>query len=189
MKEGTLHIITVVVSVFAGLATVCSFVMSNWSEYSIVILLVFIVSVVVLGFSYFRNDLSFNKNVVLLCVIVLVIFASVGLGFYFDGFNNSLNQSDSSGDAVSNVDAGYRIVVDYDGPYTSGYGTEFDKYDFTSEGYNDFDVGNTSFINVGAKKSDGSNKKLTLKIMKGNSVVEEKTTTKPYGEVTIHFKE
>ncbi|WP_067258853.1 hypothetical protein [Methanobrevibacter cuticularis] len=170
------------------------------------ILLVIIGALIIILIHYMNSsDESKDINKVGIGLVIALLLVS-GICFGFTLVNNDL-QSNPSGpisgsdegnnnnsvinttDSKENYPSDYKIVIDYDGPYTSGYGTEFTNDDFTTSGRKQIDVGQTSHIDVGAKKSDGSNEQLTLSILKGDKVVETKSTTDPYGEVIINFKE
>ncbi|KZX16777.1 hypothetical protein MBCUT_06410 [Methanobrevibacter cuticularis] len=111
-----------------------------------------------------------DKSIILLSIAMIAILSStVGYAAYYY--------------------QDYKIVVDYNGSYTMGYGSDFTHDDTSSSGHKEFNLNQSSYINVGAKKSDGSDGKLNLSIMRGNRVIEKESTTDPYGEVIIHFKE
>ncbi|MCL2311351.1 MAG: InlB B-repeat-containing protein [Firmicutes bacterium] len=82
-----------------------------------------------------------------------------------------------------------KIRIEYDGVFHAGYGSA-NKYreGFTTKGSYYEDLGNSNYVDVGAKKDDGSSKLLKLSVLKGNKVVAEKTTRDPYGEVIINYK-
>lgn len=85
--------------------------------------------------------------------------------------------------------SGLKIKIEYNGKFTSGYGTNTkNRKGFHSEGYYEEFLKGASYINIGAEKSDGSNRKLTISVLKGDKVVAKKTTTHPYGEVKIYYK-
>jgi uncharacterized repeat protein (TIGR02543 family) len=87
-----------------------------------------------------------------------------------------------------------RIKISYPGKFTAGYGagngtkSANKKDDFTSSGYVEINLGNSTYVNVGAKKCDNSSKLLKLSVLKGDKVVAEKITREPYGEVKISYK-
>ena len=130
--------------------------------------------------------------------IVIFIVAVIGISLYLGGFfeigeNDTLkgqNITDIPGKdspAEESSDGSLKIKIEYDGTFTAGYGSANKNDDFTSSGSREIDLGNSTYVDVGAKKSDESSGLLKLTILKGDKVVSEKTTTDPYGEVIIHY--
>lgn len=191
-------------AVIGGIVTsIFSCLIGVFNTWSIIFVALLVIGAILLAIFLFNNSekLDKNKKILIIGSIGVLLVVAVGTGYLlnsddsadilYDETSNTTNVNTTSNDSVDSNDisasADYKIVINYDGPYTAGYGTEFDNYDFTSEGHTEFDVGNTSFINVGAKKSDGSSGKLTISIMNGDKVVEEKSTTAPHGEIKVHF--
>lgn len=172
-----LGLIVFIITQFAGIFNSISTILIVVTSFCFILLT---------GYIY-KHDLGLkHSRTYLFLVIFFLVILGVIAGYAINNGNSGYDLVDIN--SMSNsTSVNYTIVVDYDGPYTAGYGTEFSNYDFTSNGPTEFSVGNTSFINVGAKKSDGSNRKLTLSIMRGDKVIEEESTTAPYGEVKINF--
>ena len=103
-----------------------------------------------------------------------------------DSSENIINDNTSTND-IDNDEL--KIVIDYNGKYTAGYGSAYSNNDVTTAGYQEYNLGKTSYVDVGAKKSDSSSNLLKITIYKGNKIVKEGSTSAPYGEVVLHYQE
>jgi hypothetical protein len=134
-----------------------------------------------------------------IAAIIITIVVIVGLGLYLGGVfnseeNNNLenNTTDEvpvvNNSTVESATGSLKIKIEYDGEFTGGYGSDNQNDDFTNRGSKVINLGeDATYVNVGAKKSDGGSGLLTLSILKGDSVVAEKNTTVPYGEIKIDY--
>ncbi|MCL2115400.1 MAG: DUF4062 domain-containing protein [Methanobrevibacter sp.] len=104
--------------------------------------------------------------------------------------NNNLDNIAGFGDysPVQESNGNLKIKIEYDGEFTAGYGSHDQNDDFTATDYWEIDLGDSPYVDVGAKKSDSGNGLLKLFVLKGEKIVAEKTTTDPYGEIIIHYK-
>ena len=136
-----------------------------------------------------------DKTVIIAIIIGIVV---LGGGLYFGGVFNTEDNSILNGDTIDDAsvndipanepfDGILMIRIEYDGMFTAGYGSANKNDDFTATGSQEIDLGNSSYVDVGAKKSDDSSRLLKLTILKDGVVVAEKTTSDPYGEVIIHY--
>ncbi|MCL2114626.1 MAG: hypothetical protein FWH29_00210 [Methanobrevibacter sp.] len=130
--------------------------------------------------------------------IVICIVVVIGVSLYFAGFLDNDEEDTVYGDDITDIhnndspaeessSGSLKIKIEYNGTFTAGYGSANKNDDFTSSGSREIDLGNSTYVDVGAKKSDDSSGLLKLTILKGDKVVSEKTTTDPYGEVIIHY--
>jgi len=93
------------------------------------------------------------------------------------------------------IDKTLKIKIEYNDKFTAGYsaGNKIDHTnaikheDFDSTGYVVKNLGDLTWVSVGAKKSDDSSKLLKLSVLKGDKVVAEKTTRNPHGEIIINY--
>ncbi|MDL2247064.1 hypothetical protein LJB96_05560 [Methanobrevibacter sp. OttesenSCG-928-K11] len=102
--------------------------------------------------------------------------------------------SSCNGYSISNIInifdlSNYKLVISYNGPYTAGWGSASSSSDVSTSGYQEYNLGKTTYVDVGAKKSNGGTEALTIQIYKENQLVEQKSTNNPYGEVIINYKE
>ena len=151
--------------------------------YTKIVIIILILAIAVTGLLYFFGgfqsdvDVDNNNNA------TTIIDDNAGLN---DSDTNKSHENKDNNNAAS---SGYRIMIDYNGEYTAGYGSANQHDDVTTAGHQEYDLGETTYVDVGAKKSDGGSGELRLAIYKGDKLVEEKTTTSPYGEVIINYKE
>ncbi|WP_409199910.1 hypothetical protein [Methanobrevibacter sp. DSM 116169] len=136
---------------------------------------------------------------------ILIIAAIISIGAYGYGFLNSdltqstnenvntsqdiKNTTNNSTKNTTDENEDYKIVIDYDGPFTAGYGSANAHDDVTSSGHREYDLGKTTYVDVGVKKSDSSNNELKVTIYKGNTIVKEDSTSEPNGEIVLHYEE
>lgn len=139
------------------------------------------------------------KKIILAIFVIAIIISVLG---HVSGFFERIDQQnpaflDSNENNISinqtnnenSQDSKYKIVIEYNGLYTAGYGSANKNDDVTTSGFNEYYLEDTNYVDVGAKKADGGNGELKISIMKGNVIVEEKTTSQPYGEIIINYKE
>ena len=126
--------------------------------------------------------------------IVIVITVIIGLGLHFGGVFNSEDNNTVEEVSIINstpaepITGSLKIKIEYDGEFTGGYGSNNQNDDFTAQGSKEINLGDAAtYVNVGAKKSDGSSGVLTLSVLKGDTIVAEKNTTAPYGEIKIDY--
>lgn len=94
------------------------------------------------------------------------------------------------------VGVSYIIQIDHDGEYTAGFGSEqLTKEGFTGYSFEEFDLGDTSYVDAGAKKSTDNSKAIKLKILKkrminigGYEKIAENITSTPYGNIVLNIE-
>lgn len=94
------------------------------------------------------------------------------------------------------VGVSYIIQIDHDGEYAAGFGSEhLTKEGFTGYSFEEFDLGDTSYVDVGAKKSTDNSKAIKLKILKKRMInmgsyekIAENITSAPYGNIVLNIE-
>ena len=149
---------------------------------------------------------TYTKAVIIILVLVTLIAGAIYFSGMFqedsidvvnnthDGDNSTddpidMNSSYKSENTNNTASSSYKIVIDYNGKYTAGYGSANKHDDVTTAGHQEFDLGETTYVDVGAKKSDGGSGKLRIAIYKGDKLVKEGSTSEPYGEIILSYKE
>lgn len=146
----------------------------------------------------FKSDYTLCIPVIFFAIatVVLVIGTNyvVDLGNDINTLNNNISDLNKENKNLKGIienftkNEPYVIDIDYNGTFNAGFDSETVKKEgFTSNNHVAFTLENTSYVNVGAEKADGGSGTLTLKVMKGDKVIEEKSTSEPYGEVKINI--
>ena len=121
----------------------------------------------------FDLDKIKNNKKIILCVVAISIITIIGSLYTF-------------------IPSSYIIEIEYPGQFHAGFGSEnLNREGFTTNNIHVENLGDTSYINIGAKKDSSDSGTLTLIIKKKwllyEGIVASNSTSSPYGEVELHY--
>jgi len=176
MKENTSIYISLIIPFISLIVTI----FLNFSLYVTLFVFLFFFTLeafIIYIIKYREKSNKTNSKIPCVIIVILVLIFATSLMNEFVGVS-------------------YIIQISHDGEYTGGFGSEHLTIpEFTEYAYKQFNLGNTNYIDVGAKKSTDNLKAIKLKILKkrminifGDEKLAENVTSTPYGEVVLNIE-